>query len=1029
VTTGSSNLNTLPEIEAAMVTLRTGAGSTPFILDMPVPPGLQQAAEKSLKSYSIFMILDKFPTLGVWGILLPLSRNYAEDGKGVYRHITSFLGRVGDDQQDIERLKSRYRQAARRIGLPIPTSNQPTGLFFAAMGPARAQLGILANALVWMALHHGPPATEDTASARAWQRRAVTIRCPNHTRIQATVRFDQSAHIAQRFDHWRRGEAANGKREGLLFDAYDRAIASFHRKRSDIVAPPKVLWSGAELAVEPEPSRHGQSLTLGAFPTPVAAGSITRIPAPWPEKLSWRCRNQSQDIHLAPQPGVILLFDADSGALLSRERQDARTKTVSAERLVILSRNPFSSPSFGAAIPAEDPHFRVAWAVNGEALEFEDGQNLEISAPEEASIWLDARSLASDGSRRLFSCEGAVVVKLDAEIGGRSRILRATLGNMRRFREITVNSDGIARVPFADLGLAIADAPQKIRFDVLAPGAAGDAAARAELSAAAWIWPGVARIDGDPAVLPRPANYLPAHSAGLRETPGGLVVDDRADVEIPILGVSSNGEIREFGLRLDREGLWHYHVPTQTRARVPRGKTLIFGHSSLHDTLTVRSTDRHADILALGAEIRGPFIGRMSWEIGASLLEEATGDDRIALRRKDGRIDLLARIRHVDDPRNIDLTMEDDRLDLSLDHRGEIDAIRIDIRRADGASMVADHSLGRRPVPLPALQGLSVRHDPTEQRLAISLPMDPAAAPGRMRLLYRATNEETFQPFKDSDGADIALGLPGEIGQIDIACLKNLAGFLGQKSPSALGDQVKSALQPAYEQAIREISPSRMVGPIKAALLDMPDIDECAPRHDLAGSAPWIFEASGAAFSGISAGSGLAPLAQLARHPRVPGLPDPRGDDPMQAWLARLATDVDLPPDFASGRLEAAFHALRFRTRDTDLHDLVTDDLLSATVRLVTDAHVDTLGHLRSFDAGGGGDPRPARIAASIERFARAAALGEAERHVDGLVTRTGLPRAEIGQALTLMLRAGIEFFVYFRGLWSQAAQQHERPT
>lgn len=1029
MTTAPSNLNTLPDIEAAMVTLRTGAGSTPFILDMPVPPGLQQAAEEALKSYSIFMILDKFPTLGVWGVLLTLSRNYAGDGKGVYRHITSFLGRLGDDQQDIERLKSRYRQAARRIGLPIPTSNQPTGLFFAAMGPAKAQLGILANALVWMALHHGPPATEDTASARAWQRRAVALRCPNHTRIQATVRFDQSAHIAQRFDHWRRGEAANGEREASLFDAYDRAIATLHRKRSDIVAPPKVLWSGVELALEPEPSQHRQSLTMGAFPTPVAAGSITRIPAPWPEKLSWRCRSQTQDILLAPQPGEILLFDADSGALLSRERQDAGTTTVSAERLVILCRDAFSAPSFGPAIPAEDPDFRVAWAVNGEALEFEDGQNLEISAPDEASIWLDTRSLASDGSRRLLSCEGAVVVKLDAEIGGRSRILRATFGNLRRFREITVNSDGIARVPFADLGLSIADAPQKIRFDVLAPGAAGDAAARAELSATAWIWPGVARIDGDPAVLPRPANYLPAHSAGLREAPEGLVVDDRADVETPVLGVSAEGEIREFSLRLDREDLWHYHVPTQTRSRVPRGKVLVFGHASTHDTLTVRSTDQHADILALGTEIRGPFIGRTSWEIGASLLEEATGDDRIALRRKDGRIDLLARIRHVDDPRNIDLTMADEQLDLSLDYRGEIDAVRIEIRRANGASVVADHSLGRRPVPLPTFHGLSVRHDPTEKRLAISLPLDPAAAPGRMRLLYRATDEDTFCPFKDSDGADIALGLPGEIDQADIACLKNLAGFLAHKSPSALGDQVRSALQPAYEQAIREISPSRMIGPIKAALLDMPDIEECAPRHDLAGAAPWIFEAPGTAFSGLNAGSGLAPLAQLARQPQVTGLPDPRGDEPMQSWLEQVAATSDMPLPFAPDRLEAAFQALRYRLGDTDLRDIVTDDLLTGTVRLIAAAHVTDLDRLRSFDNGGGGDPLPARIAAAIERFARAAALRETDAHVDALCTRTGLPRAEIGQALTLMLRAGIEFFVYFRGLWSQAAQQHERQT
>lgn len=1020
---------TLPDIETALVKLRTGAGSTPFIVDIPVPSYLRRAAEKALTSHSIFMILDKFPTLGVWGILLPLSQNYAEDGKGVYRHITSFLGGVSDDQQQIERLKGGYRQAARRIGLPIPPSNMPTCLFFTAMGPAKAQLHVLAKALVWMALHHGPPAAEDTASARSWQRRAVAHRCPNHTRLQATVTFDQSAHIAQRFDHWRRGEDSNGQRETSLFEAYDRAISSFHRKRSDIVAPPKILWADAQLAVEPEASKHRQFLSMGAFPTPVSPGNVTRMPTPWPETITWRCRSQSQNLALAPKAGEVLVFDEDSSALLSRERKDAATVNVSAERLAVLSRTPFTSPSFGPAIPAEDPAFKVAWVSNGETLDFEDGTSLQIKSPDEASIWIDARSLASDASRRLLSCDGAVVVKLDAEIGGRSRILRATFGEERRFREIMVDQGGLARVPFEDLGLTAPGAPQRIRFDVLAPGAAGDEGARAELSASVWIWPGVARLNGDPITLPRPANYLPARSAGLREISGGLVVDERADIETPVLGIDADGEIREFGLHFALEDLWHYHLPTETRRRVPKGKALVFGHASAHDTLTIRSTDREADILVLGKVIRRPFIGRASWEIGASLLEEATEDDRIALRRKGGRIDLFARIRHVDDPRSIDFAMEDDRLNLALDYRGEIDAIRIEIHRSDGTSASADHALGRRPVPLPSFTGLSASHDPTEKHLAISLNFDTDAAPGLMRLLYRTVGEEGFLPFKDSDGAEIALGLPGQIARPDPACLKALAGFLSRRTPFALGDQVRSTLQPAYETAIREIAPSRMIGAIKAALLETPAVDDNTPRHDLAGAAPWIFEAPGTAFTDISAQSGLYPLAQLVHLPEAAGLPDPRGDEPMQSWLKQVGAASDLPPPFSPESLEAAFQALRYRLRDTDLRDIITDDLLTGTVRLIADAHVADLNRLRSFDSGGGGDPLPPRIAAAIERFARAAALRETEVHVHALCARTGLPRAEIGHALTLMLRAGIEFFVYFRGLWSKAAKQHERQT
>lgn len=72
----------------------------------------------------------------------------------------------------------------------------------------------------------------------------------------------------------------------------------------------------------------------------------------------------------------------------------------------------------------------------------------------------------------------------------------------------------------------------------------------------------------------------------------------------------------------------------------------------------------------------------------------------------------------------------------------------------------------------------------------------------------------------------------------------------------------------------------------------------------------------------------------------------------------------------------------------------------------------------------GGGDIFPVRLALVLERFARACAEREAEAHVEGILLRTGLPRDEAGPALTAILRAGVEVFVYFRSLWGQAAAQ-----
>ena len=66
----------------------------------------------------------------------------------------------------------------------------------------------------------------------------------------------------------------------------------------------------------------------------------------------------------------------------------------------------------------------------------------------------------------------------------------------------------------------------------------------------------------------------------------------------------------------------------------------------------------------------------------------------------------------------------------------------------------------------------------------------------------------------------------------------------------------------------------------------------------------------------------------------------------------------------------------------------------------------------------------PARIAAQVERYAKACAEGRADAFVHDIAFRTGLPRAEVGRTITLMLRAGIEFFVYFRALWGHAFQR-----
>jgi len=85
---------------------------------------------------------------------------------------------------------------------------------------------------------------------------------------------------------------------------------------------------------------------------------------------------------------------------------------------------------------------------------------------------------------------------------------------------------------------------------------------------------------------------------------------------------------------------------------------------------------------------------------------------------------------------------------------------------------------------------------------------------------------------------------------------------------------------------------------------------------------------------------------------------------------------------------------------------------------------VEHLNEFRAFDISGGGGQVPGKIAIQIARFARACAEKRSEEFLQDLILRTGLSRQDIGSTMTMMLRAGVQFFVYFRALWGHATTQ-----
>jgi hypothetical protein len=968
------------------------------------------------------------PALGVWGVLRSLVDSYGTTGIDVYPHITPYFREDFSDQESRNILKAAFRKAARKIGLPVE-SNDPTSLFFPPLGSSKAHHDHLARAFVATALSVGPPAIEDTAAARHWQRRAVKNHCIGLSRLHAPIIFDLSAHCARRFEAWRKGEEPLTDRECHLFAAYDRAISAYGRTRRDIVGPPSLVWINDQLTLAVEKSNHPQSVRKpgDAFPTQVASGKSIGMKPPWPSQIQWMHRHSMTEIDFAPQD-ELLVFDADSGRLIQRVDRETQELEVSAERLVVLAPSSFESRDFGPSFPAADPSFQVAWVSGRDQLSFGGLPKLAFRSPSETALWVTGQVIGQDGSQALYDISGGIRLQLDPEVGGRDRILRARLASGEiRFASVEVDAAGSCVIPFSALRLDHPGSPQPILFEILAPGSAGNLEERAELTTRAWIWPGVVLPQEGLLSLPCPDNLEIGHSAGLKILDDRIEADPGHDQASALIGLSADGKTRAFALRFKIDRLWHCWIASGSRKLVPQGIVLTLGTENRHDTFQIASSDRDADILVFGKRIVRPFFARREWEIGASEIETlAPEDDRIALVRKSGRIDVLARLLRLENPSGLSLSETEKSLTLALTSPYPCDAIEVRVEFASGADIRGQVSLGRLPTSLSPFPGLSASLDPTTSRLEVSLDLVHLPGPGRALIGLRKTGKPSYLPLQDSDLRLIYLGIPetqvhlrNQLNdQQKATWLGNLARFLAEPASPHLLGQIRTALDPVYREIFEDLGRGQMLRRILPALTVMRE-EGRLPRNDILGLAPWVLEVSSPAYQALPLGSSLHLLTRIPQTCPLADRPDPAGETPLSIWLERLAGDAHLCSGLAAADLTHAFQVLRHRLETKVLGNLKDNSPIGRIMALINGAYSENLAALRRYDAGGGGSDITVRIGAALERLALASALGQTEDHLAALIYRTGLSRDEVGRALTLALRGGIEIFVYFRTLWA----------
>ena len=426
-------MDDLSRIEQEMQSLWTADGATPFIADLKLPKILFESARRAAHQFSINMLLTHFPALGVWAVLYPLAKSYVAADREIYPHLEDFLN---ESIRSSERstLKMHFCQAARKIGIPIKSSTDPTKVFFAPLGVPEPQHENLALAFLSAALHKGPPAIEDTVAARHWQQIAVETYCIGQPRLREPIRFDKSAHYARRFDAWRRGENSVGLGEESLFTTYDVYSSKLGHKRSEFIGPPSLIWHMDSLGLVADKSSKSQSIKQGLFPTPISGGKRVSIDPPWPDAIRWSSGSMSRDVAFAPKEQDVLLFDADSGTLLQRVDGATQKVEIAATRIVALSKLPFVCLSYENAISTADPSVFSAWIETGETLSFQDRDDLEIVAPIDTAIWFNGSVLGRNGANALYANDLMVFMRLDANVGGAERITSSASRSTPRMR-------------------------------------------------------------------------------------------------------------------------------------------------------------------------------------------------------------------------------------------------------------------------------------------------------------------------------------------------------------------------------------------------------------------------------------------------------------------------------------------------------------------------------------------------------------------------------------------------------------------
>lgn len=988
--------------------------------------------------------LESAPYATVWSILRTLAENYGESSQRVYSHISDAIG-FPMQVADRDYFKAGFRKACRNVGLIMPPGNDPTSMFFSHTGVADAQSDRLAAALLQGARRLGPPPDEEASELRHWLRRASSDLNSQLTRVRAAITRDSHGHYAQLFCDWRAQEEPESRTARVFFENLTQQAKALGIHLNRLVADPYIMWTEHGLSLQARQTQNNlrQLIYHNKIPLRLPQNVPLRVPVPWSDELTWEVGQTRKQIRVLPYEDEVFLFAMDSQKLVARVGRSQSTARLAYRQVLLLGMAPFTatqSSTTHKSIPQGSGHLMLLNLSTDKIRLALADFSAEITRDLEPSIRLTGPVIGRAGSQPLLTSRAELEITSGTEEIEEARAVRYTFAGRTWIKsDVAFDSSGVTRLPVSEIGMAGGRDPGQLKVELLVKGGEVLPGARAEIVGRFFLWPGTDELNVEEPfqISWVPRNFLGNTSDHLLTVDDGLCIDPSRGFQHAVLSVEIDERQRDFAIPVRGTRLLHYRRASNDSVPVDLGSILTVGHDNRQDSLIVRSTERHADLLVCGTLVRRPFMARSEWEIPSSqILPDAPENDQVALVFDDGRRHLLTRISQIQEPRRADVTQDPAWIRLTLELPNAADAVGLKVHPEDGSgSILAAASLTTSPLHEATPQWFRanvVAHDP--MRVEITVNRIAFASRAALGLVFICSHEGlAFTCLEDSRGRAFALPLTADAMPVPDAqiCLWPLSSFLATVFQPECDLVIRDKLGPRLATAVDAIARRGLQSPLLAPFFAPPvhgearfisRLDYLAP-----GLAPELFEVERHSFSNLmTVPTGNALLAVAAD--RTPGAPVPLVDDEeakelgnLSAWLKQAHTLPEEDP-ISSSALRIAFRLYRQRTRGRDFQNALEEDTVGQALKSAITVYSSGTEGLLAHDEGAGTDRTGIRIASYLASFARAARAGRALEFHTSVARRTNLPVSQVTPATSIAIHAGCELFAFFMAFWEHAS-------